>query len=94
MKHIYLFMIQFMLDVPKIDLTQPISRKANRRLELITPYAAQQLFTFDGRQVSDRPENLVGPPALGYLVSWRRSWVVVRKFGGLRDGTIQHDKSS
>ena len=24
------------------------------------------------RQVSDRPENLVGPPALGYLVSWRK----------------------
>ena len=21
-------------------------------------------------QVSDRPENLVGPPALGYLASW------------------------
>ena len=51
-------------------------------------------FLHDGRQVSDRPENLVGPPALGYLVSWRRSWVVAQKCGGLRDGTIKHDKSS
>ena len=51
-------------------------------------------FLHDGRQVSDRPENLVGPPALGYLVSWRRSWVVAQKCGGLRDVTIKHDKSS
>ena len=53
-----------------------------------------QLFIFDGRQVSDRPENLVGPPALGYLVSWWRSWVLVWECGGLRGGRKNYDKSA